>query len=678
MKKFLPILFIINLYTVSICAQVNTSDSLSLVQFYSRTGGMAWSQQYNWLTGPVASWQGVTLTGDRVTELRLPGNGLTGNNFGGALNQLSMLEVIDLSDNQLSGNIPDTFYFSLNLAEVNFSHNNFTGKFPKSLSTRNSLIKADVSYNQLSGKIPEGLCSLSGMQELKLNNNSFTFEGMECIATVTGSSYNNQQKINADKKNNILTVSVGGTAVNNTYTWYRDSDIYATISGDSSFAITETGTYYVSVTNIVATQLILESNPIIIAPIQNTDSLALLDIYSALDGNNWTDNTNWLSGTPAATWSGITVENGEVTMLDLSDRNLSGEIMRNNKNANPSKRIMGLSDALQNLTALNWLSLANNNLSGNIPSGIANLSNLTYLSLKSNSFNGAIPQGICDLNNLTTIDISNNAFNFDGMECIGQKQGAIYDNQRNLTVTNKNPNLAVTAGGTLAKNTYTWYKDNILLESRTGDSTLTITTSGTYYVVVTNTDASGLSLISSPLSVSEVLPLEWIGFTAQSCSGNICLTWITQNEYNTSHFEVEKSSDGVNFKKLHAVISKNSSSKNEYSYTDMNPEEKYVYYRIKQTDKDGKYTYSKTVLINNAAPHSLQFYPNPANDYFIIQGVRKSFKIIIYNSAGLVVKQETGVKEGIPVYINNLNPGVYIAKIIDSSNNEIILKLIKQ
>lgn len=678
MKRILLILGIIGIGAFNTNAQVNISDSSALTDFYNQTGGTSWTQQHSWLSGPVSTWQGVTLTGDRVTELRLPENNLTGDRIGGPLSRLTMLKVIDLSINQLSGNIPDTFYFLPNLVEVDFSHNIFIGKIPRSLSVKNSLTKIDVSHNQLSGTIPQDLCNLPNLLELRLNDNHFTFDGMECIAGIAGSIYGDQGRVPLEKKNDILTLNVGGTAANKIYTWYRDGALYATIPQDSSFSITEIGSYSVKVSNAAAPQLILESDTILIDATRYSDSLTLRDIFAELNGEAWTDNINWLSEKPAATWSGVTVEEGKVTVLDLSDRSLSGDVRRRTESLHISRNMgIGLSDALRNLTALKWLSLANNNLSGQIPAAISSLTNLTYLSLRNNAFSGPVPQDICDHVSLTTIDISHNEFNFDGMECIGLKDGTVYDAQKSLTITDNNPGLAVTAGGSLTKNTYTWYKNNTLLESRTGDSTLAINTAGIYHVVVTNTDASQLDLISVPLSISEVLPLKWIDFTAIVCSEKICLRWTTQNEYNTSHFEIERSNDGTHFKRIHTITSKNTSGKITYEYADAFTGPKLVFYRIKQIDRDGKFSYSKVISASRIGDYFIGIHPNPANDYFVLQGNSHPVKIILYNSLGIIMGQWNGIKEGASIYIGNLKPGVYITRIIGKNNEGKILRLMK-
>ena len=116
-----------------------------------------------------------------------------------------------------------------------------------------------------------------------------------------------------------------------------------------------------------------------------TDRAALVALYNATDGANWTNNTNWLSNEALSKWYGIgTDASGRVEQLSLSQNELSGTI--------PVE--------LGNLTNLQRLSLWNNELSGTIPVELGNLTNLQRLSLWNNELSGTIP---VELGNLTSL-----------------------------------------------------------------------------------------------------------------------------------------------------------------------------------------------------------------------------------------------------------------------------------
>ena len=90
--------------------------------------------------------------------------------------------------------------------------------------------------------------------------------------------------------------------------------------------------------------------------VPDAERAALVAIYDATDGDNWTENMNWKSQEPVRDWYGVMVENGAVTMLDLSDNNLTGEI--------PSE--------IGDLTSLETLELGGK-LTGAIPAEIGKL-----------------------------------------------------------------------------------------------------------------------------------------------------------------------------------------------------------------------------------------------------------------------------------------------------------------
>ncbi len=121
-----------------------------------------------------------------------------------------------------------------------------------------------------------------------------------------------------------------------------------------------------------------------------TDRTALVALYNATGGPNWTNNTNWLSDKSIGEWYGVTTDdNGRVTALDLLGNRLSGSI--------PTQ--------LGNLSKLTTLILLGNRLSGSIPTQLGNLSNLTTLDLGHNGLSGSIPTQLGNLSNLTKLDL---------------------------------------------------------------------------------------------------------------------------------------------------------------------------------------------------------------------------------------------------------------------------------
>ena len=122
-----------------------------------------------------------------------------------------------------------------------------------------------------------------------------------------------------------------------------------------------------------------------------TDKAALVALYNATDGANWTTNTNWSSEESLSSWHGVTTNSdGRVTALALNDNGLDGT----------------LPTALGDLSELEQLDLQDNDLSGALPSELANLTNLTSLLLtESRALTGPLPDGLRELSDLETVSI---------------------------------------------------------------------------------------------------------------------------------------------------------------------------------------------------------------------------------------------------------------------------------
>ena len=124
-----------------------------------------------------------------------------------------------------------------------------------------------------------------------------------------------------------------------------------------------------------------------------SDRAALVALYNATDGPNWSNNTNWLSNAPLGEWYGVSADSsGRVVKLNLYRNRLSGTIPRE----------------LGNLANLESLVLHNNQLSGEIPTEFGNLANLVQLSSSSNRLSGEIPSELGNLAQLELLNLSSN------------------------------------------------------------------------------------------------------------------------------------------------------------------------------------------------------------------------------------------------------------------------------
>jgi hypothetical protein len=111
-----------------------------------------------------------------------------------------------------------------------------------------------------------------------------------------------------------------------------------------------------------------------------------------------------------------------------------------------------------------------------------------------------------------------------------------------------------------------------------------------------------------------VLPIELLNFSATLGKENeVDLKWSTASETNNNFFEVEQSSTGKDFKKVGTVKGAgNSSSVLHYNMLDPNPTQGTSYYRLKQVDFNGNYTYFAPVAVNLKNDDDFTVFPNPS------------------------------------------------------------------
>ena len=127
---------------------------------------------------------------------------------------------------------------------------------------------------------------------------------------------------------------------------------------------------------------------------------------------------------------------------------------------------------------------------------------------------------------------------------------------------------------------------------------------------VTFADGATFTIITNNLNVA--LPAVWLGFTAEAVSGNGLLKWKTSDEINVATYTVEHSFNGVSFTGVGTVAANNNSGENNYSYIHAGLAPGIHYYRIRRTDKDGKFEFSdiKSIKITTTGAN-VQVRPNP-------------------------------------------------------------------
>lgn len=170
------------------------------------------------------------------------------------------------------------------------------------------------------------------------------------------------------------------------------------------------------------------------------------------------------------------------------------------------------------------------------------------------------------------------------------------------------------------------------------------------------------------------VPLKLLSFSAVRRTGTSYLNWVTENEYNVDHFDVQRSYDGISFINIGNVNARNSNSREVYYFDDHSALNGLAYYRIKSVDIDAKFSYSRIVIVyENDIINSGFSVLNPARNFITIlnksmaEGV---YNYRLYNAGGQMVASGTlsmsaGGGAALPLPLS-ISAGTYF---IDLSND---------
>lgn len=345
----------------------------------------------------------------------------------------------------------------------------------------------------------------------------------------------------------------------------------------------------------------------------------------------------------------------------------------------------------------------------------ANNTSNTPKEFSSNITNTIIISRDCEANTMTTISGSNTIVIIEGDLTLAKDQNVTVSNGATLIVNNKlnitNKGAIIVEGGGLVmvKETVCQENGHAALDNtsffvssgaviKNGNFELPDPDAGYTYIKDNKTysdtevlraimdeftkriENSGLD-VSIPEWIPTVLPIELTYFVANCSRGNVEFTWQTASELNNDYFTIEYSLDAMEFEALATIAGAGTTTEEQnYQYTDFSaPESGTVYYRLKQTDYDGNYTYSDMVavvfdkkqVIEN--PVNFVVYPNPASDYVTISG--GEYQSVKFLSAdGRVLKVEDA--QNTHSVANMPNGVIYL--VISTENGEVSKTLVKK
>jgi hypothetical protein len=366
------------LTVAGLCDMIPDSECSALTDLYNATAGKDWEDNSDWLDLGSADWFGVMVSDPQfdengnfilhscnVLDISLPENNLVGT-IPSTVANLTKLEKLDLSGNELQGSIPGfAFTFLNHLETLDLSTNELSGAIPTGLGNLSlNLTALNFSANKLSGSLPPDLANMALLELLDLSDNSLS-------GTISLGAMSQLETLDLSRN------AFGGTLTNVVlapklqFLDLSDNKIVGPIPVSSG--------WFLSLCAGTLQRLNLSDNDL-------SGPLPDMGAYNQLQELDFSGND--LTGGISSDYN----ELGVLQKLDLSQNNLTGSI-----------------PDLGNLSMLQELSLSSNDLSGAIPATLGTLHQLENLDLSSNHFTGILFEFPSTLRSL---DIRSNDLDF--------------------------------------------------------------------------------------------------------------------------------------------------------------------------------------------------------------------------------------------------------------------------
>ncbi|MFY7839774.1 MAG: T9SS type A sorting domain-containing protein [Lacibacter sp.] len=204
----------------------------------------------------------------------------------------------------------------------------------------------------------------------------------------------------------------------------------------------------------------------------------------------------------------------------------------------------------------------------------------------------------------------------------------------------------------------------------------TVTMSGNF---ANNAEGQRISFtFGNAATAGAPLPVVWGGFAGKRVnSSSIGLQWRTLQEQNASHYNIQRSEDGVHFRTIAMAMAQGTTaSVTDYNFEDKQATGNMYYYRLEQVDLNGTSNFSTIIKLGNGGKKTLvgglgsnkilvQFFSND----------NRSLRIV--NNSGVIVKQMNSTTQQETLDVNNLPTGVYALQIINSDGTSEVHRFVK-
>lgn len=219
-------------------------------------------------------------------------------------------------------------------------------------------------------------------------------------------------------------------------------------------------------------------------------------------------------------------------------------------------------------------------------------------------------------------------------------------------------------------------------DASSGNGSVSYSVGQLAYSAYSNTANIIIEGLQQPINIS-VVPVSLLYFSAApGANRTVNLNWSTVSEYNNDFFTIERSGDAINFSALKTVPSAgNSNTRVNYTAIDENPFDGYNYYRLMQTDKDGKTTLSQIEKIYfGESKLQVNVWPNPTKNIVhlkINESIQNGWSYQLYDLSGKLVLKNTITQNTTEINLINLSAATYILQILNDSKKIQSFKIIK-
>jgi autotransporter-associated beta strand protein len=219
-----------------------------------------------------------------------------------------------------------------------------------------------------------------------------------------------------------------------------------------------------------------------------------------------------------------------------------------------------------------------------------------------------------------------------------------------------------TSGTLVAPKLYHYESSNWVQKSTLGNTTFDVS-AGTLSLTGYTGDFSPFSIMDN----ASTLPVTWLSFTGRSVANGVELNWSTATEQHNAHFDVERSADAMVFHKIGRVNAAiNPRIRNDYRYMDQTPLAGRSFYRLKQVDLDGKFSYSSIIQINGVVLQGFKAWVLPGTHQLnlqVPQTVRSASTLQVYDASGRLVASKQVLAGLNQIDLNKESGGVYYVRV---------------